>query len=222
MTKIFCLIPTKGRPEVLGVTMQHMTDQIKVAERYGLDVTVQWEPGYKSSPLGEKLNMALQSIMFQEWDYLMVLGSDNLLRPQYWGYVRAAISEEINCFGFGECLLYDRINHKAKLWQHAPSTFGAGRLIHRSICSRCDWVLWDNRKENGIDNSQERRIYERCREPIFPIPTFRPVICDIKDSDNINSFDSIEGMDIMNIRALVEFPCLTKFYYAYDTKETKV
>lgn len=220
--KVVCIIPVKGREQVLKVTRRHILQNAYYASRYGISLNVQFFDTDHFIPLGKKLNNALGEVknMRYHWDYLMVLGSDNLLRPQYWAYVMAAMEEDLLAFGFSECLLYDRINHQAKLWQHAPSTFGAGRMVSRGICEVCEWKLWDDAKENGIDNSQERRIYEVTKQPIYPIPTHKPVICDIKDGDNLNSYDSIEGMTIDPLRAMLEFPDLTHFY-AFDTKKAE-
>lgn len=208
MTSILILIPIHGREEVRNVASYSLMESVEIAWTYKI-IGTQWqEESREGDTLGEKLNRALKLSSGFNWDYVMVLGSDDLLRPQTWGYIRTAINEELPAFGFNQAYLYDRINHRAKIWNAGPSTFGAGRCVRRDVAEKCEWRLWDSAKNNGIDNSQER-ILLGVGEPIHIIQTHIPVVCDIKDGDNLNSFDDVPGLPVNAQRVRELFPALS-------------
>lgn len=215
--KIHIIIPCKGRETVLNVTSEHILAHFAHAKAFGIELGVHWVTD--SEVLGKKLNKAVQDARHTQWDYLMILGSDDLLRPQIWGYIRTAIAEGLSALGFNQAVLYDRLEHRAKLWRYGAMTFGAGRCIRRDIVEECDWIMWDDDKENGVDNNQENILRDNANTYIHIIPTFEPVICDIKDDDNLNSFDSVPGIALPADKIRQKFSDLNSFY-AEHTKES--
>lgn len=213
MINLLILIPVHGREEVRKVAFSDlMNDQhSKTTIRNGIKLFITHiESAFEGETLGAKLNRGLSDSKGLNWEYVMVLGSDDLLRSHVWGYIRVAIEEGLRAFGFNKAYLYDRINHRAKIWDAGPGTFGAGRCVRRDVVKECGWELWDNAKNNGIDNSQERIIFDRADyQPIFILDTHIPVICDIKDNDNLNSFDDVPGLPVSAQRVRGLFPALS-------------
>lgn len=216
-------MPVYQREEVRRVAFDALLQQDSAAMAQGIRLYV-WhaESAHQGETLGAKLNRALQSLrgnllntqsppreMYSNpFDYCMVLGSDDLLRPQIWGYIRTAIDEGLQFFGFNECAIYDRINHRAKIWNYGPATIGAGRCISRKLVEACGWELWGSAKNNGIDNSMDAIVMRKAGAFASIIPTLRPVICDIKDGDNLNSFDQVPGIEANVERIRRDFPAL--------------
>lgn len=210
---ILIIIPTNGRHETERITRPAIQDVLDGArKKYGIHFFIHYADDYQAMPLGAKLNTTLERWKLTVWDYVMVLGSDDLIRPQAFGYIATAIDEGLKFFGFNQCVVYDRINERAKLWKSGVMTVGAGRCIHRSIVEQCNWKLWDSKKENGIDASQDSIIQLRAGEVCHIIPTLKPVLCDIKDGLNLNSFDEVEGGELPVKGVLKEFPELNGFY----------
>ena len=211
MINILILIPVHEREEVRRVCSDDLLERhYKAARAQGISLSARHiESVFDGETLGAKLNNGLAKASYATaLEYVMVLGSDDLLRPQVWGYIRTAIDEGLPAFGFNQAYLYDRINHRAKIWNAGPSTFGAGRCVRRDVVKKCDWVMWDGEKNNGIDNSQEH-ILLSVGEPIHIIQTHVPVVCDIKDNDNLNSYDEIEGLPVSVARVRELFPALS-------------
>lgn len=209
--KIAIVVPIHGREGTTETVSWVLWNfHVQEAARYGIDIAPMLVRSLSDSEaLGAKLNRALADVRLREWDYLMILGSDDLLRPQIWGYIRTAIEEELPFFGFNQAIIYDRIQHKAKLWDHGASTIGAARCIRRDVVEKCGWKMWDDDKHNGIDSNQEWNVWVRTGID-FPviIPTLRPVICDIKDGENLNSFDDVPGVGVNVERIRKDFPAL--------------
>lgn len=206
MTNLLILIPVHQREEVRRVCFDALVKQF-VAPTGIHPYIARVETEAEGETLGAKLNRGLADSKHVNWDYCMVLGSDDLLRPQVWGYIRTAIEEGIPAFGFNQAYLYDRINHRAKIWDAGPGTFGAGRCVRRDLVERTGWRMWDDSKNNGIDNSQEKILLE-VGQPIHIVQTHLPVVCDIKDNDNLNSFDDVPGLPVNADRVRELFPAL--------------
>lgn len=212
MINLLILIPVHGREEVRRVCSDALTESANRAMFSAIRI-LPWyiESAFGAEMLGAKLNKGLVQATNKidwYWEYVMVLGSDDLLRPQTWGYIRTAIDEGLSAFGFNTSYLYDRINHRAKIWDAGPGTFGAGRCVRRDVVEMCEWKMWDSEKNNGIDNSQER-ILLSVGEPIHIMQTHLPVVCDIKDNDNLNSFDDVPGLPVNAARVRELFPALS-------------
>lgn len=209
MINLLILIPVHQREEVRKVAFDALLQQDSAARAQGIKLSV-WhvESNHATEKLGAKLNRVLgNALTGSPWAYCMALGSDDLLRPQIWGYIRTAIEEEVPVFGFNQAYLYDRINHRSKIWDAGPGTFGAGRCVRRDVVMKCGGVMWDSNKNNGIDGSQER-ILLSVGEPIHIVQTHIPVVCDIKDNDNLNSFDDVPGLPVNAARVRELFPAL--------------
>lgn len=208
MINLLILIPVHQREEVRRVCFDALVKQFVAPTHTGIHPCIaRVETEFEGETLGAKLNRGLADSKELNWDYCMVLGSDDLLRPQVWGYIRTAIEEGIPAFGFNQAYLYDRLSHRAKVWDAGPGTFGAGRCVRRVEVARTGWRMWDDAKNNGIDNSQER-ILLSVGQPIHIIDTHIPVVCDIKDGDNLNSFDSVPGLPVNAARVRELFPAL--------------
>ncbi len=212
MIEILILIPIQDR-EISDVTLSALFyARSSVRAEYGISYTpVTWAG---NEVLGKKLNTGLQSIKGREFDYLMILGSDDLLHPDAWRYIKATIEAKHSSlyFGFQSCYFYDQHTHRAREWKRGGGAFavGAGRCIHRSLIERCEWTLWPDDLATGLDNAQEGIIQKATGLPCDVIATPFPVVCDIKDGRNIHPFDSSKDTEANPDEVVRLFPALNK------------
>ena len=212
MIEILILIPIQDR-EISDVTLSALFyARSTVRAEYGISYTpVTWAG---NEVLGKKLNTGLQSIKGREFDYLMVLGSDDLLHPDAWKYIKATIEGKRKAlyFGFQSCYFYDQATHRAREWRRGGGAFavGAGRCIHRSLIEACNWVLWPDQLAKGLDNAQEGIVQKATGLPCDVIATPHPVVCDIKDGKNIHPFDSSKDIEANPDEVVRLFPALEK------------
>ena len=132
---------------------------------------------YKNLPLGEKKNYGLSQALKLDWDYLLEIGSDTLvkdklLRTYTWDVdVMGALN-----FGFihedGVCR-----ELKAKVL-----TFSGGRAISRKAAM--SGKLWNDQKNRGLDNNSLMRL---CQAGFFEtrFQTDEPLVIDVRGPDNI-------------------------------------
>ena len=86
---------------------------------------------YKNLPLGEKWNAGLREALRYDWDYLLTIGSDDLLsnellRLYTW-------SEE--AFGINRCGVIDLTTGRQAIFEN-NYVIGAGRVIRRDVIER--------------------------------------------------------------------------------------
>ena len=175
--------------------------------------------GLPNKPLGAKLNGAFQ-YAFQHcnrFDYIMQLGSDDLLSTDYLDKIEKKVQRKELFFGPDKLLMIEKASGKAKLLQ-AVDNMGAGRMIHRSLLEPFvkDKSFFDSNINKGLDNSLRKRIYtyHTITDEVYQklIASTTPIVCDIKSETNIHSFDSMPG-DEVDDRYHHLFPELDKIVY---------
>lgn len=89
---------------------------------------------YKNEPLGEKKNAGLTKAMELEWDYLIEIGSDDLLKDElielYAGHFG-----KYEMFGTKDSIIIDSATGKCRRLQ-SDTTYGLGRCISRKTIEK--------------------------------------------------------------------------------------
>lgn len=87
---------------------------------------------HENLPLGKKLNYGLNIALQSEWDYLMQIGSDDLLSEKIFEYYKPFIEKSVKAFGIKSVHFYNTIVKKS---YHVVNSypFGVGRMVHRSV-----------------------------------------------------------------------------------------
>lgn len=169
--------------EVLAVISEE--SMIPICEQYA----VKWVM-YKNDPLGEKKNFGLQYAKNFEFDYMMEIGSDDLITNELlthylpylkYGFIGVKDVAYINT-ETGECR---RLQSK--------STYGAGRIISRKILEQCGWKLWRDRLNKGLDNDSLLNLATK-KIKYTQVPAMEvPGVIDLKSDVNIWKFNYFIG-----------------------------
>jgi len=101
-------------------------DKIPLCEKYGIKWTF-----YKNDPLGEKKNHGLTEAMKFEWDYLLEIGSDDLVKDEllelYSNYFG-----KYDYFGTKDAVIIDSDSGECRRLK-SDTTYGLGRCLSRKI-----------------------------------------------------------------------------------------
>lgn len=152
-------------------------------------------------PLGRKHNLGLScALNGPRFDYIMQLGSDDLLCDEIWPTYRPWMVGERKFFGLNSIYFYDTDSGRIKRYK-STQVFGAGRCIHRSVVAQfvraSGYVqLWTDDKEMGLDRDSEDNLTREigfANLRVMPVNASIPMVLDIKSDENINSFASIPG-----------------------------
>lgn len=160
MSQNLFLIPIWKRPEITKIclqTLQHFEQGILcIVSRTedaelcrSLDVPFCW---YPNEQLGAKWNHGLFISRPMKWDYLVTLGSDDIIKESLFDFYK---SEQ-------DVLIMDKIHFievatgKASLTTRAR--VGAGRRISRKIIEKCNYKLWSPEKNRSLDMDSNTTI----------------------------------------------------------------
>ena len=166
---------------------------------YSILVNIFWnyESTYRiNKPLGAKKNKGLEVALLRKWDYLLELGSDNVMHPKIFDYYKPYIDRGDLMFGFTEGYVCEpktkRCIWTKNRWNDGMCQ-GAGRMIHRSVVEKTIYKmgsLWEDKSESGLDTESRKRInnaYGRTTndplEKVVKAP--HPMVLDIKTDTNL-------------------------------------
>jgi len=86
----------------------------------------------ENEPLGRKKNTGLHEALKLEWDYLMELGSDDLIHESLMEIYMPLMRDGIDFFGVKRVMFYDTISKQVARWEN-EFPIGAGRMIKRTV-----------------------------------------------------------------------------------------
>lgn len=167
--------------------------------------------------LGLKFNKAMEAARTCNPDYVMTLGSDDLILPQLFTYYEEYMDQSTEFFGINTMHFYNAGTNEMKLFNKnykSPQTLGVGRMYSKELLNRFNWYIWPYKVNRGLDNQASRRIRSTwVMETVVDIP--QPFICDVKTEDNINKFKDIPGVliDPSAIELYLEDLYLDKNYF---------
>lgn len=210
--KILILIPCWKRPEILKICIQgikHLRQNITGHEFIPLFIISLEDPyireifalvkkykfiTYKNKFIGEKHNAGVNyALKNMEWDYLMNLGSDDVVNPDLFNnHYNNLLQDATPLLGLSDFHVYSWYE---KLFYYLPQhngplCIGGARLIDRSIL---EWMhehqynLYSNELNHGLDANSFQRIYEQTgHQATSPLTGDLPMLVDIKTHTNIN------------------------------------
>lgn len=162
---------------------------VALCEKYG----IKWVMA-ENQPLGRKKNAGLKSAQAYDFDYLMEIGSDDLitldLLTQYLDYVGV-----VDFFGISDAAYIESSSGYCRRLTTSSSTYGAGRMISRKVLDAMDWKLWDDGLNRGLDNNSVRNIAAKGFKFYKVPPMQEPGVIDVKSDENLWKFNYFLGAE---------------------------
>lgn len=210
--KILILVPVWGRPEITKIWSEAVnwfkTGEIEVLtilsnedEYFTQNLAIILDSGYqycyyKNDPLGQKLNAGVEFALDFNFDYLMNLGSDDLIHPAILALYKPYMEAKEPFFGLNKVYFYDIL--KKRLAITVPYVFGAGRMIHRSVLEKIRYkgeFLYSNELRRGLDCNSVEKVKFTLNLDYKQVETNGfPYIVDIKSQHGLNDFDMMQRL----------------------------
>jgi hypothetical protein len=169
--------------DVLAVISE--VSMITLCKKYDIDYVM-----YKNEPLGEKKNFGLKVALTKDWDYLIEIGSDDLLKTEileeyskYFG--------KYHLIGLERFIFLNSDDLACREYRNA-SLFGVGRAMSRESIKNIG-ELWSNKLNRGLDNNSTAKFH---RAKYMDVRIKKPLAIDIKSQVNIWPFNYLEGKKI--------------------------
>lgn len=142
----------------------------------------------ENKPHGRKMNRAIDSIIGLDFDYVMQLGSDNLISNKGME-TNLKYMDKYKFFGHTNLIMVDSKTKDCKVKKYG-NVFGAGRCIAKDVIKKA-MPLWLNDRERGMDVNSEQTIDEKCG--LMPMPINDSEVIDVKSEENIWKYWQLDG-----------------------------
>lgn len=159
-------------------------------------------------PLAEKMNTPLQ--MAKQWgaDYVLCVGSDDIITPQLLLIYQAYMRAEYDFIGVLDWYFYDLTSKKALYWggykdSRKGATCGAGRVLSKDLLNKWGWRIWENKHNRILDNSMEEKLKQTTHKAVtFSLKDFDIYAFDIKSSTNMTPFEQWPNSRYINAKKI--------------------
>lgn len=143
-------------------------------------------------PLGKKKNSGLKQVSNYQFDYLMEIGSDDLITDRMLNHYIPYL-HKFAFMGISDAAYIESETGECRRLISNKSTYGAGRLIARNVLEQMNWNIWDNNLQRGLDNNSTLRIeskgYKFHKLPAMEVPG----VIDVKSQENLWKFNYFLG-----------------------------
>jgi len=224
MYKILTFTPVWRRPEIFEICLQGLkrlqayqpevfnirpffivsepeaADQV---ERYGFDHMY-----CKNDPLGAKKNTGLKyAYKHFDFDYIMEMGSDDLVTNTYLHFIEAHMAAGTFTFHPSNVWFIDTRTGKTAYFT-TEKILGAGRLISRKaiatmMANKSD--IWINEKNRGMDTCSFHALNAAGFKNVI-LKTDNIYTLDLKSDENINPIMSLNPSHLSAEQILKHFP----------------
>ena len=146
--------------------------------------------------LGKKMNKGIKMAMNLKPDYVMNLGSDDLIHPDLIDLYMPYINARTMVFGLNRLYFHNLKDGKTVHFSYYnnPHVVGAGRMIHVDALMMVMLEyggLYRNKINRCLDANSGERLRECGYKEIAVDPGDFPMVVDLKSDININVFSKI-------------------------------
>lgn len=156
---------------------------IQLCEKYGVDWCIT-----KNSPLGAKKNYGLSQAMRKEFEFLVEIGSDDILKDDF--LFNYAWDRDV--MALWDFAVLNTKDGKCKRLSKHHAWYGAGRAISKQALEKVG-SLWKDKLDKGLDNNSTHNLLKKgFMEKRVPMP--EPVTIGLKSDVNLWPFED-KGSD---------------------------
>lgn len=203
--RIRVLIPLWRRPEVTRFCIGELK-KIKTSHEIAVTCVIS-EEEYKefctaegldwtwaeNDPLGKKINQGVRRALEHEFDYLMVMNSDNVFSSKLLDVYQPFFDKLNPYFGIARITFVNFYSFQAIDFSYEYSVLGACKCIRRDIVEKVMPSLYPDEKNRGLDDGMMDNLIHNHR--VFPtiVRYEGQLVWDYKSEVNIWPWEFFEG-----------------------------
>ena len=148
-----------------------------------------------NNPLARKMNTTIRAARDWGADYVLCLGSDDIITPQMMLIYIEQMNKGIDFIGVLDFFFYDLPTKRALYWGgyedgRKGHTCGAGRVLSSNLLGKWGWKIWEDKQSKVLDNSMEDKLNKTPHTShTFKCVDFDVMRLDIKSSTNMTPFE---------------------------------
>lgn len=179
--KIQIVIPLWKRPEVTKFCFKELKKLIAESKHELNVLCVISEPEYinvcesfgfnwveaPNNPLGEKINKGIKAALKCQWDYLMMMNSDNVIKAELIDKIYEPFFEKSEkFFGISSVTYVNFYTQEARQFDYEYSVLGIGKCIRRDVVEQLKGNLYRPElnkclDDTMMDNLMQIKVYPR-------------------------------------------------------------
>ncbi len=154
---------------------------------------------HPNQPLNFKWNAAVLLAKDADPDYVMIVGSDDVVSDDYFTKALERIPvDAAEMFSLNDLYVLGLSGRTLQYWNRQPDwPIGLGRLLNRRVLETVEWQPWscDVPRNRGLDKSCMRKLEARgIGSRVCSVKDLGSLVVDIKSKDNMNSWQTL-GVD---------------------------
>lgn len=146
-----------------------------------------------NQPLGRKKNAGLAIAKNFQFDYLLEIGSDDLILNELLDSYKPFIESKVPIFGVNDAAYIDSETGTCRRLTRVKTTYGAGRMISRELLEKVRFKLWSDNAKIGLDNNSLFGLQKIGVKYTKVAPMEFPGVIDVKSEENIWGFNYFLG-----------------------------
>ena len=149
---------------------------------------------YKNYPVSEKHNQALKKAKELNVDAVVLIGSDELMSKELFEFYQTLTPNEKVVHGFADSHIFDCKSGKLYYYRgyKTAQSVGTGRFFSKFVLDKCNWQLWGNNLNRGLDSNCTDRLKKiGIFEKIYKLSDIDGFFVDVKHEENITSFKAL-------------------------------
>jgi hypothetical protein len=147
---------------------------------------------YKNDTVGEKINAGIKyALDFYEWDYLMVMNSDSVIKKELFDFYKPYFESENLFFGVNKVTFVNWKTKEAKDFVYEFSILGVGKCIHRSVAEKLGGNLYEHQNRCLDDTLMDRLMKIGVGGTMVQYEG--QLVYDIKSETNIHPWENFEN-----------------------------
>jgi len=145
--------------------------------------------------LGHKMNVGVEAVMKFGYDYMINLGSDDIIDERLFEIYKPYFEKRTPMFGITKATFIDTVSNECKVCDY-QILIGAGRAIRTDLIEQ--FVMRDGKSimyDKGINRGLDMNSMKKFKCSHTEIETEDHLIIDLKSNKNIWTFDNIGGTE---------------------------
>ena len=148
-----------------------------------------------NQPLAIKANAPLSIVRDNGSDYVLCMGSDDILHPDLFTMYCNIMRKGVDFMGVLDFYFYDTTTGKASYWggyndRRKGLTCGAGRVLSKRILDLWKWKIWEVKHSHILDNSMDDKLKDvEHKHCTFKMRDYDLFAVDVKSTTNMTPFE---------------------------------
>lgn len=151
---------------------------------------------YKNYPLSNKWNYGASLLKEIDFDYVIILGSDDFLDENLLISYHKKMIQNYEFIGIKDLYFYDKIKDNLFYWPgygknsgRENETIGAGRCLSKSLIEKLSYSPWSDGLNSGLDASMQKKLnlIKELKIIKFYLSDINSFACDVKSNVNITN-----------------------------------